>query len=78
MEFCCTLTLLEGISNWINNCLIPISQLDLSAQTEEAVSYGKEREKEWEGERVRDMERHRQIHEERVSTRDNVLEIDKD
>lgn len=37
LEFCCTLTLLEGISNWINNCLIPISQLDLSALTEEAV-----------------------------------------
>lgn len=39
----------RGMSNWINNCLIPISQLDLSAQTEKAVSYGKEREKEWEG-----------------------------
>lgn len=59
LEFCCTLTLLEGISNWINNCLIPISQLDLSAQTEEDASYGKERNTEWEGERVKDMERHR-------------------
>lgn len=45
LEFGCTLTLLEGISNWINNCLIPISQLDLSALTEEPVSYGKEMEK---------------------------------
>lgn len=36
--------LLERISNWINNCLIPFSQLDLSAQTEEAVSYGEEKE----------------------------------
>lgn len=45
--------LLEGISNWINNCLIPISQLDLSAQTEEAVSYGKESEKRGEGESER-------------------------
>lgn len=45
--------LLEGTSNWINNCLIPISQLDLSVQTEEAVSYGKEGKKEWEGESER-------------------------
>lgn len=45
LELCGTLMLLGGISNWINNCLIPISQLDLSAQTEEAVSYGKGREK---------------------------------
>lgn len=45
------LTLLGGISNWINNCLIPVSRLDLSGQTEEAVSYGKEsqKKKEWEG-----------------------------
>ena len=55
--------LLEGISNWINNCLIPISRLDLPAQREEAASYGKESEREWEGgrerERVRDVERHK-------------------
>lgn len=69
---------LKGISNWINNCLIPISQLDLSAQTEEAVSYGKESKKEWEGERLRDVERHGQIQEKKGSTKDSVLEIDKD
>lgn len=40
LEICATPTLLEGISNWINNCLIPISQLHLFAQTE-AVSYGR-------------------------------------
>lgn len=37
----CTDTALR-ISNWINNCLIPISRLDLSTQTEGAVPYGKE------------------------------------
>lgn len=42
LECCSASRLLEGISNWINNCLIPFSQLDLSAQTEEAVSYGKD------------------------------------
>lgn len=73
LESCFTLTLLEGSSNWINNCLIPISKLDLSAQTEEAESYGKER-KEKEGEN----ERHGKTHEEGGSTRDIVLEIDTD
>lgn len=53
---CCTRTVLEGISNWINNCLIPIILLDLPAQTKEAVSYGKNRKKG--EERVRDTERH--------------------
>lgn len=75
MEFCCSLTLLGGISNWINNCLIPISQLDLSAQTAEAMSYGKERKKSGrERERVR--VRDRQIHEEKGRARVIVLEID--
>lgn len=45
LEFCCTRTVLQGISNWINNCLIPIILLDLPAQTKEAVSYGKNRKK---------------------------------
>lgn len=66
LESCGTLTPLEGISNWINNCLIPISQLDPSARTEEAVSYGKERKK----------TSGREIGEEERSTRDIVLEID--
>lgn len=49
--------LLEGIFNWINNCLIPISQLDLAGQTEEAASYGKERGKRMGGgERARDTD----------------------
>lgn len=57
LEFCCTPVLLEGISNWINDCLIPISQLDLAGQTEEAVSYGKERgERMGGGERARDTD----------------------
>lgn len=56
LECCCTRTVLEGISNWINNCLIPIILLDLPAQTKEAVSYGKNREKKAE-ERVRDTDR---------------------
>lgn len=43
LDFCCTLTVLEGISNWINNCLIPISLFDPTAQTEKAVSYRKEK-----------------------------------
>lgn len=54
LEFCCTLTLLEGISNWINNCLIPISQLDLSALTEEAVLWERD------GRRVRGREKETQ------------------
>ncbi len=37
-----------------------------------------EKERKRVGRRVRDMERHRQINEEKGSTRDNVLEIDKD
>lgn len=49
MEFRCSLTLLEGISNWINNCLIPISRLDLSAHVGKAVFVGKT----WQGERGR-------------------------
>lgn len=55
LECCCTRTVLEGISNWINNCLIPIILLDLPAQTKEAVSYGKKRKKK---ERRGESERH--------------------
>lgn len=65
MKFCCTLTVLEGISNWINNCLIPISLLDLLAQTGEAASYGKdcggegEMESERQGKTLTDLKRNR-------------------
>lgn len=62
--------MLEGISNWINNCLIPISLLDLPAQTEGAVSYGKDRKK-----REGESEKHGKtltdtVHEEKQSARD--------
>lgn len=70
LGFCYALTLLEGFPNWINKCLIPISWLDLSAQTEEAVSYGRDEEKEWEVEKER----------ERLNSaiQDRVQEIGKD
>lgn len=73
LEFFCTVLLLEGIFNWINNCPIPISQLDLTAQMEDCVLW--EREKK--SRRERNIERHEKTQEEKPSTRDSMLEIDK-